>query len=198
VGSIFVARHAESEANVLRVISNRGKRHPLTARGRAQALALAERLVVYAPTAVYSSPLLRARETADVVASHARANVIELDGLREPDMGELEDRADAAAWQTHAGVRQRWAAGEWDARSPGGESLREVQIRLSGAIWQIVRQHPAEDDDVVAITHGSLIVDVLVPLCVPAEGFTIDFGLSYTTVVVVSARGGALTCGPLP
>jgi probable phosphoglycerate mutase len=195
VGSIFVARHAESEANVRRVISYRGKSFGLTDRGREQAGALAERLFAYAPSAVYSSPLLRARETADYVASRAGVEVIELDGLREPDMGELEGRSDEAAWLVHGDVRQQWAADDVDARAPGGESLRDVQLRLSQAIWDIVSRHHTED--VAAITHGSLIVDVLVPLCTPAPGFTIDFGLAHTTVVVVSVHGDRLTCESL-
>ena len=190
-----MARHAESEANVLHVISNRGKRFGLTERGQAQALALAERLAVYAPAAVYSSPLLRARETAEIVARLAGTDVTELDGLREPDMGELEERADETAWLLHGDLRQQWAAGNWDARAHGGESLRDAYSRMSQAIWQIANAHPA--DDVVAISHGSLIVDVLTRLCVVADGFTLDFSLPHATVIVVSARGDTLACGPL-
>ena len=64
---IFV-RHGESEANVLRVISNHSLPHALTGRGRGQAHRLAERVQGSDIVRIYCSAILRARQTAEIVA----------------------------------------------------------------------------------------------------------------------------------
>ena len=61
---LYFARHGESEANTLRVISNRESRFGLTTTGKQQAAILADGLKDIPITAIFSSPILRARETA--------------------------------------------------------------------------------------------------------------------------------------
>ncbi|RIK26407.1 MAG: hypothetical protein DCC52_10270 [Chloroflexi bacterium] len=64
----YFVRHGESEANVTREFSNDNRvKHPLTANGRAQAQALAEQLRATEFAALYASPLLRARQTAEIL-----------------------------------------------------------------------------------------------------------------------------------
>jgi broad specificity phosphatase PhoE len=65
---IYFAHHGESEANLLHEHSNRGFKHPLTAKGRTQAMALAEALEGIRIERIYSSPLMRAVQKADVFA----------------------------------------------------------------------------------------------------------------------------------
>jgi len=69
---IFFARHGQSEANLLKVFSNRGWKHPLTAMGRQQAHELAARLRDRNVAAVFTSPLRRAVEAAQIVAEQLR------------------------------------------------------------------------------------------------------------------------------
>lgn len=66
---LYFVRHGESEANVLKVISNRGSRHGLTEKGRRQSAELASNLEGSRATRIYSSPLLRALQTAETVSS---------------------------------------------------------------------------------------------------------------------------------
>jgi broad specificity phosphatase PhoE len=68
---IYFARHGESQANLLQEISNRGIRHGLTPKGRAQADALAVGLDGQKIVQIYSSPLLRAVETSAIVAGRS-------------------------------------------------------------------------------------------------------------------------------
>ena len=65
---LYFVRHGESEANVLQVISNRGWMHPLTEKGRQQANTLAEKLRGAGITKIYTSPLRRAVETAEILS----------------------------------------------------------------------------------------------------------------------------------
>ena len=62
---VLFTRHGESEANVEGIISNRDLPHRLTVVGIAQAEALAERLGDFDVRMIFSSPILRARETAE-------------------------------------------------------------------------------------------------------------------------------------
>lgn len=106
---LFFVRHGESDANILRQISNRGLVHPLTARGRTEAEKLAGSLAGVEITSIYSSPLLRAQQTAEVLAGSAGLDVTVTDSLREFDCGVLEGRSDAEAWHQHSALMSAWA-----------------------------------------------------------------------------------------
>ena len=98
---LMFVRHGHSEANVAGVFANRGEGYPLTDTGRAQAAELADRLGDLQVDRVYSSPLLRARQTADVSAARTGAPVTVTAALTECDMGELEGTGDPAGWALH-------------------------------------------------------------------------------------------------
>ena len=69
---LYFIRHGESEANVLHEISNRGAKHGLTEKGRAQVAALAQKLGAIPFVKLYSSPLLRAIQTAEILSQGSR------------------------------------------------------------------------------------------------------------------------------
>ena len=80
---LYFARHGESEANTTGVFSNRPPGHALTAAGREQAQGLADRLRAEGIAQIYSSPLLRAQQTAEILAATVGAPVEVPDALRE-------------------------------------------------------------------------------------------------------------------
>jgi len=71
---LYFVRHGESEANILRVISNRGYRYGLTVRGQQQAVTLAQHLQHVPISSIFSSPLRRAVETADILSRYHLKN----------------------------------------------------------------------------------------------------------------------------
>src|SRR5947208_2705678 len=84
---LLLIRHAESQGNFERRLQGR-REFPLTDRGLAQAQALAERLVPLPLSAVYSSPVGRAMQTAEVISTKACLDVIAEPRLQEYDFGE--------------------------------------------------------------------------------------------------------------
>lgn len=154
---LFLVRHGESEANILRQISNRGLVHPLTARGRTEAEKLAGSLAGVEITSIYSSPLLRAQQTAEVLAGSAGLDVTVTDSLREFDCGVLEGRSDAEAWHQHSALMSAWAdPQQWHRKIDGGESLIEVCDRLILFIEELLaRSMPAEVASVL-VGHGGI------------------------------------------
>ena len=140
VTTILLARHGETDWN--RDGRFQGWADPsLNDAGRAQARALAERLRDVPFDAVYSSDLLRARETAEIVAAPHGVEVVIEPGLREVNVG---------AWSglTRAEVEARFPHGE----RPGGETRDEHTARVLAAAERLARAHP--HDRILLVSHG--------------------------------------------
>ncbi|MDF1521427.1 MAG: histidine phosphatase family protein [Trueperaceae bacterium] len=167
---ITFARHGESEANLGRVVANRGLSHPLTPSGRRQARELAEALTGRGVSFVYVSPLLRAIETGIVVA-HALAVPLAVEpALREFDMGVYEGRSDHEAHRVYAVVRDAWLADpDSEVHPEGGERLAEVRGRLDAFLAALPARHTA-DAHVVCVGHGGLFRVALPDRLEPSAG----------------------------
>lgn len=195
--NIYFARHGESEANLLRVFSNRGLGHPLTETGVAQAEALASSLAGVSFARVYASPLLRARQTADIVARQLSAgSVIVAEALREYDVGVLEGRADDLAWCEYFQVADRWRdARNRDERIDGGESYAEIQARFHRFALGLVGEgamdgaNPSRDGNLLCVTHGGLLRVGLPAILDDFDyGLMMDNPLGNCRVIVVDSR----------
>lgn len=79
---LYFARHGESEANLLHEFSNRGLKHGLTEEGRQQAATLAGKLEGISVAKLFSSPLLRAIQTAQILADEPGVPYEITDALR--------------------------------------------------------------------------------------------------------------------
>lgn len=125
----------------------------LNDKGREQASALARRLASWPLDAVYSSPLERAVETAEAVASQHNLPVMPLEGVGEARYGE---------W-TGKSIRELSKTPEWlqvqfnpsSARFPGGESLGEMQARAVAAVEGLRQAHP--QGVVAVVSHADVI-----------------------------------------
>jgi broad specificity phosphatase PhoE len=149
VTTILLARHGETDWNAERRFQGHAD-PPLNETGRAQARALADDLAAEGVDAVYASDLRRARETAEIVAARAGAEVVVLPELREIDVGE---------WQglTVADVEERYpeAIGRWRDGGNGwtrGETYDQLAERVLAALRRIAGDHPG--GRVVVVGHG--------------------------------------------
>jgi probable phosphoglycerate mutase len=139
VTTLLLARHGETEWN----LDGRWQGWadpPLNETGRAQARALAEQLRTTPFDAVYSSDLLRAHETAEIVAAPHGVPVLADPELREIDVG---------SWSglTKAEIDERFGGERAD-----GETREQHQARVLHAVEQIARRHTGER--VLIVTHG--------------------------------------------
>ncbi|WP_079141618.1 histidine phosphatase family protein [Streptomyces sp. LUP30] len=147
---IRFVRHGESFTNTRRLLSYRDADLPLTSCGRQQAAALADRLV--GETTIFSSPLVRAAQTARILGRGA-ALVRFDEGLRELDVGHLDGRDDPRSWALHDSVLARWDAGDTAAAFPGGESLAEAAARILAALGRCAATRPSP----LVVSHGGAI-----------------------------------------
>jgi broad specificity phosphatase PhoE len=152
VTTIFLARHGESDWNVQKRFQGHSDR-PLTERGREQAHALADLVGSEKIDAVYTSPLRRARETAEIVAARAGLEAVALPELREVDTGSWSglSRADVEVRFPEGFARWRSGGSGWE----DGESYEEMAERVIGALRKIAEHHP--DGRVLVISHGGPI-----------------------------------------
>jgi broad specificity phosphatase PhoE len=158
VADVLWARHGQNVANLTRTLSYRVFDGDLTDVGRGQARELGQRLAAGSGDRIgllACSPLRRARQTADIVGQRLGLPVaMELDDLREVNVGELDGRSDAQAWEIYAAVLAAWRAGDTQARFPGGENRDELCARLRRALTAVARVSVGGRSRVAA--HGAV------------------------------------------
>jgi broad specificity phosphatase PhoE len=175
---LYFVRHGHSVANELKIISNRNLDHPLTEKGIGQVQALANSLTEHTFAAIYTSPIRRAVQSAQLLAQKLGVQPMLTDALREPDMGELEGRSDKAAWKEHQEIYQRWWLDQADeARIPDGESFNDVKTRFLPFIDGLLEKYvDAPATEILLVGHGGLYVCML-PLLL--KNISTDFAQSH-------------------
>jgi probable phosphoglycerate mutase len=149
---IYLARHGQTAYN--REGRFQGQTPvPLDDTGRTQATELAERAAAYGFAALWCSPLLRARETADAVAARIGLPPREDARLMETDAGEWTDRSFAAVQAEAPEQFAAFLAGAHDFAFPGGESFAEQEVRVAAALQRI----EAGELPALVVCHGMVI-----------------------------------------
>lgn len=152
--TLYVTRHGETDYNRDHIMQGSGVNTSLNETGRAQAEALAERLSDARIDAVYASTLIRARETAKIVAApHEPIPYAYLDDLKEISWGVYEGtqptKERKVAMQS---IKEKWRSGQVDLPVEGGESPRQVERRARRAVDIIMEAHAGQH--VLVVTHG--------------------------------------------
>lgn len=193
---IYLVRHGDAVPGADEITAGDYDAQPLSALGRAQAAALAARCRGLPLAAVYSSPIRRARQTAEAVAEVTALPVeiepelreIDLRGVRPdlpPDLPPAERIARLHGY-LHAIVAQALAAGVW-AAIPGVEPAAHVRARMQGALRRIAARHPGQR--VVAVSHsGAINAAVAAALDLPRDFF---FPAANTSISIIRVRGDA-------
>ncbi len=203
---ILFARHGESLANTLHIISNSDLPHPLTENGRIQATILARRLESRGITSIYTSPVLRALQTAEIVAgqlsggaAHSRLEVNISPGLSEYYCGVLEGRGDEQAWSMHNRFFHNWLGDVGKSRdeSPaGGETFGEIRARLKEFVNTLLKKYGEDNNvEILCVSHGGTLRVGLPGLLTNLDfDFTQTHGLGHTEIIETEIRAGALMC----
>jgi probable phosphoglycerate mutase len=178
---LLLARHGETDWNR----DGRFQGHadpPLNERGRRQAHALTDLLADEPLEAIYSSDLLRAQETAQIVAMQRRMDVILDPQLRERDVGEWSGLTFAEIEERFPNQIQAWREG----RITVGESREALSERVLAAAQRISAAHPA--GVVLVVSHGGALRMLR---HAAGEGLS-GPGLANTEVVRIAVRNGTL------
>ncbi len=103
-------------------------------------------------TAVYASPLQRARQTAEAVASAQGLTAQPHPGLLDMHFGQLQGVAVSEAMQQYPDLMRAWFEAPHTVRFPGGEGLDDIRQRSSAALQEVVERHAGETVALVAHT----------------------------------------------
>lgn len=190
---LYFVRHGESEANTRHVISNRESPFRLTDLGRGQAKVLAERLRDIPFLAIYSSPVRRARETAEILSRALHVPYEVTEALREYDCGILEDRSDETSWGLHREIYEDWTLNHNYQRKPeGGECFLEIRDRFLPFIESF---QLSGDKHILLIGHGGLF-QLMLPLVLANidDAFVRLHGIGHTDCVIAEGQSTRLVC----
>jgi broad specificity phosphatase PhoE len=184
---LYLIRHGETASNRDGLGQGRAD-HPLTEAGLLQAGALAQRFDQHPVDLVVSSPLLRARGVAEVIAARSGCLVELSEQLHEMDIGETEGLSPADMRQRFPEFMTAWAAVEMETVTmPDGESLLDVRDRIAPILEELIRR-PLER--VALVSHNFVLKVALCHLLGlrpnAFRGFTVDL-TSLSTVNVNAA-----------
>jgi broad specificity phosphatase PhoE len=131
----------------------------LSDQGRWQAARLGERLSQQQITAIYSSPLARAMETARIIAGHCRLEPVPRDELREIGHGHWEGMKREDVERQFGAEYAAWEADPFTFAPAGGESGVMVLARALPVIREVVTAHPG--GQVLVVSHKATLRLVL-------------------------------------
>lgn len=159
---VILIRHGESTANKERIIQGH-KDYPLTMQGEEQAKVLAKKMLEnnFTCSAIYSSDLTRAKQTAEIIAEALGCKeVIYDERLREMHLGDRQGKkSDALTEEENQLAKKIWQ--EHDLKFPGGgESVNEMKTRVKAAFDEIIQNH-SEEETAVIVGHGGSLYHIL-------------------------------------
>jgi 2,3-bisphosphoglycerate-dependent phosphoglycerate mutase len=154
---ILLIRHGETEWNQQGRMQGQHD-SPLTATGLHQARRLAQRLKQVEFTALYSSDLGRAHQTARCIADATGHEIVSEPGLRERDFGIFEGLTNPEIKLRYPQDHELFARRDPHYAMAGGESAAQFSKRAVGTLECIARSHDGET--VVVVTHG-LVLDAV-------------------------------------
>jgi broad specificity phosphatase PhoE len=149
---VYLARHGQTAYNLEGRFQGQTP-VPLDDTGRVQAAELAERAAAHDFAMLWSSPLLRARETADIVSRRIGLTPREDARLMETDAGDWTDRSFADVQAEAPELFAAFLAGDPSFAFPGGESFAQQEVRVGAALEDVERgELPA-----LVVCHGMVI-----------------------------------------
>ncbi len=183
----WLIRHGESEWNAAGKLQGQAD-SPLNAAGRAQAAQVARYFADIGLTALYTSPLLRAQETADIIGAALGLRPVSDARLVEYGVGE-------AAGLDWDGIFARWPHLEAPAsrsefilpQVPGAEPLSNLVTRVMASLNEIRMAHPA-GGDVGIVSHGGVFRAYLGQLMGVPNGLFVGLRFSNASLSRVTLR----------
>jgi probable phosphoglycerate mutase len=149
---IILARHGETEWNVKDIF--RGLADiALSNNGLKQAEKLARYLSSRKIEAVYSSPLQRARQTAELIARHHRLDVLVTPGLIDVNYGEWQGLLATQVQEKYPELYTLWSNQPQRVRIPGGDRLSQVRRRSRAVVAEVINKYSGT---VVLVSHRAV------------------------------------------
>ena len=148
---IIFLRHGQAENNTKKILAGRTPGINLTEQGQEQAEQAGEMIKSLNISAIYSSPIDRAMQTAEIVGKHCNLKPISDDRLIELDMGKFTNVPYDEIFTSHGNVFMKFYNGELEIAHNGVETFADVKKRVASIVEEVIEKHP--DENVVLVTH---------------------------------------------
>lgn len=164
--TFYIVRHGQSDGNIQKIVQGQSDSY-LTEEGKRQASQLTDELKYINFDAVFSSDSVRAKETAEIIATEKQILVQESALLREHSMGQWEGRGEEDYYTTYKERFEKYQElseqEKWQSKIPDDvESDEEVSARFMKFVYETATHHPGKT--VLVVTHGGVIRCLLVRL----------------------------------
>jgi len=156
---IFVVRHGETDSNKAKKLMGQRIDELLNSNGIKQAEELADKLIDNNFDVIFSSPLKRALQTAEIIAGKINVSVYARDGLLERDFGSMSgkswDEMIEKVESDNFNLKKIDFEQKYDYRPYGGECSLDVKKRLFNFFDELKSKY--YDKKVLIITHGGIL-----------------------------------------
>lgn len=152
-------RHGQARNNVERILAGRAKGYPLTDLGIKQAEKIADFLEPFRISAIYSSPVERAEQTAGIVAKKLGLDYEIDERLTEIDMGKLSGMQYEEMFAKHGNIFLRFYEGHPVIEENDMESFASIKKRILDLAEQCIKKH--KEEDILFVTHMDPIKSML-------------------------------------
>ena len=148
---IIFLRHGQAENNTKKILAGRSPGVDLTQVGIQQAEQSGKMLESLNISAIYSSPIDRALQTAEIVGNHCDLEPLTDDRLIELDMGKFTKMPYDEIFAKHGNVFLKFYEGSNEVSENGVETFANVQKRVFDMVDFVVNKH--KNENVVLVTH---------------------------------------------
>ena len=165
MATIYLVRHGENPANLKREFSYKLLDYSLTPKGVQQA----QQTAAYFKTLpsidkIFSSPLKRAHETAEIIAEALELPVTVVEGFREINVGSLEGQEPTdEIWEFHDNIFRDWFDGRRESTFPDGEDHLTLTKRMHDGLLEVIGDDP--DGRSIVVAHGGIFIATVDQIC---------------------------------
>lgn len=156
--TLYLVRHCEAAGNIGRVFQGHIDAE-ISENGARQLDRLAERFRAIPLDIVYTSPLIRARRTAEAVNRWHGLPLITDDALKEINGGAWEGVPWAQLPERYPQESEHWIKSPWAFQPPDGEAMADVYDRMAQVLTRLAADHPGKT--IAAVSHGCAIRNAL-------------------------------------
>lgn len=158
---IFLIRHGESQWNILKRIQGQ-QDIPLTERGLIQAELVGSRLVNEKIDKIYSSDLIRAFNTAEIIGQKLNKPVIPMKEFREISFGIWEGISDEEMLRKYYDEYLMWRKNPENLKIEGAETLEELQLRAMNGVNKIIKD--SKEENILIVSHSATLKTMVLGL----------------------------------
>lgn len=192
MNTLYFVRHGENLANLTKEFSHKKVDYSLTPKGVLQAQQTAAYFANRPIDAIYTSPLKRALETAQIIAQPHNLDTPIVENFREINVGSLEGQTiTKEVWQFYLSIIDDWRNNKPTTMFPDGENFVMLRERMRDGVKNVITDR--NNQHIIIVAHGGVITGSVSDICANADFAEIDrienHNCSITRVAVEMDNG---------